>query len=259
MNKENVINIEVVKEIKKTFKENHLIAVVTSKSYTFVEEYLEPIIDFIHFFVGNNGAILIDKIKNEVMKTQKTLNIDFINNIMRDVKLLGGIVQIITSKRIFVGSYVSSLKNQKWLTSNIKNKYIEPFKRYAEGVLRSNEVIQLTILLNPDLVNELTIFLKKFYNDGYEFTSSLPWSIDVNASGINKYEGIRAIMLLYKIKMENTFCFVDSENDLILVSNIENSYAMENSVDVIKENVKNIIGMNDDNTIALEIKKILKK
>lgn len=261
MNKNDTIGDDVIQEMKKINEQNHLIAVVTNKSYKESLKYIGDAIRFVHFFVGNNGATLVDNIKKELLKTPKTISSEFINNILQDVKLLSGAVKIITSKKTYVSSYINFLKSDMWLSDVAKESNILAFPKYWRDTTNNkSEVIQLIIIMNPELINELLIYFKKFYQSGYEFKLSSNITLDINIEGVNKYEGIKTIILLYKIKNENVFCFGDSANDLELMKNIKNTYAKENSMPIIKELAKNIIDASSETkTFSFEIQKILNK
>lgn len=222
-------------------------------------EWLKPIKNFVHFFVGNNGSILIDNIRHELMKTPKSLNIDFINEIFQDVELLGGAVQVITSKKTFINSFINVFKSEEWISQKKMEKDIYQFPQYAMSSMRQNKIIQLTLILNPNYINQFLVYLKRFYCNNYEFKKSSKFNIDINILGINKYEGIKTIMLLYKIDADNVFSFGDSTSDLELIRNTNNSYAMEHSDQDVKKLAQNIIRTHEDDTVALEIQKILQK
>ncbi|MGL5308771.1 MAG: HAD-IIB family hydrolase [Metamycoplasmataceae bacterium] len=260
LNRKNNIDENIIAEIKKIYESNNLIAIVTNRSYNESLKLIEPIKNFYHFFIGNNGAILVDNIKRELLKTPKTINLEFINNILRDVKLLGGAVQIITSKKIYIDSYINFLKSDEWLSEESKKKYILSFPDYAPLMtVKKSEVIQLTLIVNPDLINELLNYLRKFYPSDYLFRISSNITLDVNLNGVNKYEGVKTISMLYELKNDNIFCFGDSINDFELMKNIKNTYAKETSDPIIKELAKTIIYTKERNTFIQEIKKILKK
>ncbi|MGL6125106.1 MAG: HAD-IIB family hydrolase [Metamycoplasmataceae bacterium] len=260
LNRFETIDENIIKEMEKIHEGNHLIAIVTNRSYKESLKYIEKIKTFVSFFIGNNGAVLVDTLKGELLKTPKTINLEFINNIIRDVKLLGGAVQIITSKKIYIDSYINFLKSDDWLSNSVKESYILPFKNYIrETTVKKSEVIQLTVIMNPDLIGELLNYFKKFYHSNYDFKLSSNITLDINVAGVNKYEGIRTIIMLYKLKKENIFCFGDSFNDIELMKNIHNTYAKETSVLEIKELAKTIIDVGEKNTLSLEIRKILKK
>lgn len=246
--------------MRKINEKNHLIAIVTNRSYKESLKYIEPVKNFVNFFIGNNGAILVDNIKHELLKTPMTINLEFINNIIKDVKLLGGAVQIITSKKIYIDTYINFLKSDDWLSDLAKELYILSFPKYIqETIVKKSEVIQLTIIMNPDLINELLNYFQKFYNSDYEFKLSSDITLDINVAGVNKYEGIKTIIMLYGLKLGNVFCFGDSLNDIELIKNIPNTYANETSMIEIKELAKTVISSYDKNTLLLEIEKILKK
>ncbi|MDK2819687.1 MAG: HAD-IIB family hydrolase [Mycoplasmataceae bacterium] len=259
LNKNEGIDPEIIYQIKKIYKKNHYVAITSSNSYQYCIDLLKPIIDFIHFFVGNNGSILIDNIKGELMKTPKTLNMDFINEILKDVKLLGGAVQIITSKKVFVNSYINIFKSEEWLSEKAIERNINQFSEYEINSMRQNQIIQLSIIINPNYINQFLVYLKQLYCNDYEFKKSSKINIDINLSGVNKYEGIKTIMLLYQINEDNVFSFGNSTSDLEVIKNTHNSYAMANSDLVVKEFAQNIIQTSEDDTVALEIQKILKK
>ncbi|MGL5733030.1 MAG: HAD hydrolase family protein [Metamycoplasmataceae bacterium] len=260
LNKNGTIDESTVNEIKRIYKSKNLIAIVSNRSYSESLKELEPIKNSYHFFVANNGAVLVDNIKKELLKTPKTISIEFINNILRDVKLIGGAVQIITSKKVYIDSYINFLKSDEWLSEKSKKKYILSFPNYAPVMtVKRSEVIQLTLIINPDLISELLNYFQKFYHFDYSFRISSDITLDINLFGVNKYEGIKTIGMLYGLKKDNIYCFGDSITDLELMKNIKNTYAKDVSNPIIKDLAKNIIYNNEKNTLVQELKKIVKK
>ncbi|MGL4252124.1 MAG: HAD hydrolase family protein [Metamycoplasmataceae bacterium] len=260
LNKKGIIDEGIVNEIKGIYNNNNLIAIVSNRGYSESSKELEPIKNYYHFFVANNGAVLVDNIKREFLKTSKTINFEFINNILRDVKLIGGAVQIITSKKIYIDSYINFLKSDEWLSEKAKKEYILHFPNHAPVMtVKKSEVIQLTLIINPNLISALLNYLQKFYSSDYSFRISSDITLDINLDGVNKYEGIKTICMLYGLKKENIYCFGDSITDLELIKNIKKSYAKETSHPLIKELAKNIIYVYGKSNFAQELKKIIKK
>ncbi|MGL5205591.1 MAG: HAD hydrolase family protein [Metamycoplasmataceae bacterium] len=260
LNKKGVIDEGIINEIKNIYDSNNLIAIVSNRGYSELLKELEPIKNYYHFFVANNGAILVDNIKKELLKTSKTISFEFINSILRDVKLIGGAVQIITSKKIYIDSYINFLKSDEWLSEKAKMEYILYFPNHAPVMtVKKSEVIQLTLIVNPNLISALLDYLQKFYSSDYLFRISSNITIDINLDGVNKYEGVKTIGMLYGLKKDNIYCFGDSITDLELMKNIKKSYAKETSDPIIKDLAKNIIYTNGKSSFVHELKKIIKK
>ena len=246
--------------MKRINDKKHFITIVTSRSYKESMPHLKVVKNLINFFIGNNGAVLVDNIKNNLLKTPKTISLEFINSIIKDVELLGGTIQIITSKNIYIDSHINSLKDNSLLQKSMITTNTIPVSKYEIGAIQvhKNEVIQLTVVINSDLIQELLIYFKKFYTSDYDFNISSDITIDINVSGVNKYEGVKTLISLYNINIKNIFCFGNMESDIELMKNIKNTYALENSAPIIKELAKNIINVGDTKTIVCEVQKILK-
>jgi hydroxymethylpyrimidine pyrophosphatase-like HAD family hydrolase len=103
------------------------------------------------------------------------------------------------------------------------------------------------------------IYFTNFYNNDYEFKLSSKITLDINVTGVSNYEGIKTIMMLYKIKSQNVFVFGNSSCDIELMKNIKNTYSTKESMPVIQELSNHIVEFNETHTLALEIEKILKK
>ncbi len=246
--------------MQKINQQGHFIAIVTNKGYKESLKYLGDGKQWVNFFIANNGAILVDDIKKELLKTSQTINLDFVNHILQDIKLLNGAAQIITSKKTYIHSYINFLKSDRWLSVKDKELNITDFSKYEkETIVKKSEIIQITIILEQDLIAELLIYFKKFYNIDYEFKLSSSITMDINVSGVNNYEGIKTIMLLYKIRSQNVFAFGNSMCDLELMQSLKNTYATKNSMYKIQELAKTIIELNENNTLSSEIEKILKR
>ena len=81
--------------------------------------------------------------------------------------------------------------------------------------------------------------------------------IQVNAFGVSKYNGIETIRKSLGFKKSECVVFGDDYNDIEMLSNYKNSYAMGNAAQEIKKAASYITESNDNDGIANALEKIL--
>lgn len=117
------------------------------------------------------------------------------------------------------------------------------------------EFLEISIYFkNQTSLNTLALFdeLKEEVN---AVSSADDW-IDINVHGLNKGEAIQHIQQKLGIKKEESMAFGDNMNDLELLQCVEESYAVGNAHEKVKEVAKHVIGTNDDEAVLAELKKL---
>lgn len=85
-----------------------------------------------------------------------------------------------------------------------------------------------------------------------------PWHIiEIVKSGLNKAVGLKRIAEYYNIPPKRIIAFGDEDNDLEMIEFAGHGVAMENAVPELKQLAKDITKSNEEDGIAVYLKKIL--
>lgn len=86
--------------------------------------------------------------------------------------------------------------------------------------------------------------------DRVEVTSSMPMQIEVNASGVNKGNGVREVCSLLDIDMSEVVAIGDGENDISMITAAGLGVAMGNATDEVKQCADLITATNEQHGVA---------
>lgn len=88
-------------------------------------------------------------------------------------------------------------------------------------------------------------------------TSSKDNFLELMSPGVNKWNAVKAIGLLYHIRADEIMCIGDSNNDLGMIKNAGFGVAMGNGKDEVKRVAKFVTATNDEDGVAVAIEKVL--
>lgn len=92
---------------------------------------------------------------------------------------------------------------------------------------------------------------------GISISSSWPNNLEIMNEGVSKGEALRILSKKYKINMKDIIAFGDNENDLDMITSVGLGVAMENGIDLIKENADIITRSNDEDGVAMVLEKYI--
>ena len=81
--------------------------------------------------------------------------------------------------------------------------------------------------------------------------------MDVMERGVNKGTALRKIQNIFEIPKEETAVFGDNHNDLEMMTEARNSYAVANAREEVKAIAMQIVSSNNDDGVLKQIQKII--
>lgn len=90
-----------------------------------------------------------------------------------------------------------------------------------------------------------------------DVTSSKDNFLELMEPGVNKWNAVRAIGMLYHINETEIMCIGDSNNDLPMIKNAGLGVAMGNAKDNVRRAAKMVTATNDEDGVALAIETVL--
>ncbi|MGL5521999.1 MAG: HAD hydrolase family protein [Metamycoplasmataceae bacterium] len=255
------IKSNILEKIIEVNKKGNIIAVFSRNSHIEFLEVLDILKKYVTYFVGLNGAIIINLKTNTKIRTWKTLDYSFIKLILNDVRELKGFCQIMTSNEVYTNHY--QLYSNNFLSSKMNSNSDEKEQsnfNFLDIYKNPNLlVLQISIKLPEEKDKTFKEFIDNYYGSGYSCIFSENKFIDINTKGVSKYNSLLKIIKLENINIKNIFIFVNSESSLKIVETFPNSFLVDNNlVNKNFSNIKNkLIEKDDTETICFEITSIL--
>ena len=137
------------------------------------------------------------------------------------------------------------------------NNFFDAVKEMNDDILHNISFCKVEILDGEHFAMLEEINKKLGLIKGLSCTSSDPNNIEVIAENVSKYHGIEVLMEKYDIKDNEIAIFGDSDNDLSMFENVEESYAMGNANDRIKSLAKHITADCKDDGFYKAVIKII--
>lgn len=221
--------------------DNYVIIGVTARNLASVSNVCD--INIFNYLILNNGSYIYD------VENKKEINI---NNIQRKIA-------------IKITNYFKDLAEQiDYCSLNkyyIYKKKIEQNKNFLVPI-NSFEEINETIGRMNIFINDkekLIVYkeyIEKTFDDidvvvmsDTDNKNSRKW-LTLNPKGINKLETLKGLCKKLDVNIDKVIFFGDGANDLSIISHVGLGIAMENALDEVKEQAKEITLSNDNDGIA---------
>ncbi len=212
--------IEALKKLREN--EDVEIAIATGRAF-YMLHISEEIKEYINIFITINGQIII---KDGVTIFRNPISKDQINYVV-------GLFDEYDLKYGFLGEFDETLNivDEKGKLAfehvNMNLPRIDPHFH------KDNDIFQMWAFCEREFHETLREKFKKL-----ELVSWLGDGFDVLSGGMNKKEGIKRILEMENIKLENAYAIGDGDNDIEMLDFIPNSVCMDNGTELAKKHAK---------------------
>ncbi|ADU32419.1 Cof-type HAD-IIB family hydrolase [Evansella cellulosilytica] len=129
---------------------------------------------------------------------------------------------------------------------------------FPEDEIEAHEWLKFCYHIEDDKTRK-TVFEFLSKDDRLEITNSNPVNLEINAAGINKASALRKICEELGITMDNVLAMGDSLNDIAMIKEAGVGVAMGNAQPVVKDAADWVTTKNNEDGVALGIKKFALK
>lgn len=84
-------------------------------------------------------------------------------------------------------------------------------------------------------------------------------TIEIYGKHVSKATGIRRVLDMLRLPVEDSFCFGDGPNDVEMFETVGNGFAMENGVDVVKKLAKEICPDVEKDGVAVKLAQLFER
>ncbi len=213
---------------KSVTEEGIIFAVASGRQFFNLEHTFEQVKDRMLFFAENGTHVVYKGEELYVNPLEKEAAHELITT-GREIEDL----QIVLCGK--KSAYVES-KNEKFITE-IKKYYRK--LAYVEDLTKVEDTFLKVTFLDWDGVEENSYQIFKKFSDKYRVAIAAKIFLDITSVTANKGNAIKKVQQRLNITPEETLVFGDFLNDLEMIQNTENSYAMKNAHPEILEAAKN--------------------
>ncbi len=127
------------------------------------------------------------------------------------------------------------------------------------NLIDDNDEFIKVMLIDPEEIVDATIpKLDKYWKENFSVVRSAKVFLEFLNLEAQKGVALRTLANMLNVDIKDTASLGDNENDLSMIIEAGLGIAMENAVDIVKENANMITASNEDSGVGLAIKKIIK-
>lgn len=213
----------------------------------------------LEYLIVSNGASVYD-VKNKQFIYNQFMNKELVINILnKDIMKDICYFAMINGKSYYQKSMFEFVKDTKFYDilmefSTLDTELVDDL--FAEICDKNNQVQKIVLFFRDseqmfNVVNAMPELLE------FDCASSFENNLEITQKDINKACGIRFLCDKLGITTDQIATIGDSGNDIAMLEMCDNSYAVENSMNIVKKVAKHIAPANTDNAVAYVIEKCL--
>ena len=263
LSKRKTISDESKKVIKEVNEKGIKVVVTTGRLYNNAA-YYSNFIGASDAVIAGNGAVIREKNSDEII-FQSDIDINVCKRLLIIAKKCGIILHMHTMNEILTNSYISNviarvvlpgIKDSdfpiKITTIKGEDNWDNELKNYKGKITKC-----ITFSVSPkktemfrkelDNINEIV-----YYSSGHR-------SIEINAKGVSKGNGVKILAEHYGISRDEIICIGDNENDISMIEYAGLGIAMGNGIRELKEKANYITDTNDNDGVRKALEKFILK
>ncbi|WP_161978443.1 Cof-type HAD-IIB family hydrolase [Streptococcus sp. S784/96/1] len=250
INKDLVVTPRTRKVLILAVKSGHMFVPVSAR----MPEAIKPLIsDFLPDtpIISYNGALVQDAsgkvIDSKVMTPSEAVAIcRFLEEQVPDV-----------AWNVYSGSYwFSQNRSNFWIAREEDVVSLNSTEVSLEDIENLDEVHKLLLMGEPEVIVTLEDKLKQLFPQ-LSIARSLPYYIEVMASGIEKGRAVTLFAQHYGIEMADTIAFGDNYNDLDMLKAVGKGFVMANGPKEVQEMIGQVTSDHNHDGIAEILEELL--
>ena len=253
------VHPETLFAFKRAKEEGHIVVIATGRSVVRTSS-LKNKMPYVNYFVCNNGAVVYDVDKEEILilhGIEPKYYIDIFNYARKY-----NLVFKLHTDQDWIGDKENENENPtpltKELDANIKKHIIA--HPNDNKLFNGQTITQLSVHSQDDFCIKHFNEFKDMFSQNLSVYLTNSHYLDLNPKNRSKWEGLKELARALNISQNNIVTFGDSGNDYEMILGAgENGYAMANSHKDLTDKIKPKIGTNNTNAIGLKILEYLDK
>ena len=202
------------------------------------------------YIINNNGAYIYD-VKSEQMECINFINRDLVEEIACNFLEKSDGMDFCTVDKYYSIKTKLATERDFHLQINDMSGVEGPVARINIFAKSNEEVLEYKKYIEENYKNVDVIIMQDT-----DTKSNKKW-VSINPKGCNKFNTLKKLVLKLGISISDTIFFGDGTNDIELIKNAGLGIAMGNALYEIKNVADDITDTNDNNGVAVYLKKLL--
>ena len=258
LNAEHKLDQWTIDALRKAKEAGHTLILCSGRGYVHMTEIAKQVGAF-DFMVCNNGTYFVDLRGERKHYYQDFLDLNEVKALFEEGKVVPTFAVVHTkTKGTLRSSYFSNedLKEKAGLDVNLFPELGMDSIEEFEGAIQENEVLQATLRTTKELVLEIQSRLKDKINVGSLHIANDIY-LDLNPKGVDKWTGLMKVANEFGLDKEKFITFGDSGNDIHMLEGANLSFAMGNGNEHAKKAAKEVIGPNNEPSLANKLLELI--
>lgn len=246
------------KALKSAHDKGAKLAISTGRTLAIIGDVCEQVPE-IDYIIYSNGAGVQDRKTGEVIY-KNFMSPDFCRDILKKLDTLPAFIEVY----IDGVDYVQPDKAKYFGGDILPKEFIEKLTQQMTSVdslldaSKDKEIEKITIYIpDKDEYRKTWDMLKAI--EGIQLASSLPISMEITKSGVNKGAALDGMCKALGIKAEECMAFGDAGNDCEMLEYAKYSFAMANGTQECKQSAKYETKSNAEDGVAYGIMHCLRQ
>lgn len=242
------LNPEYYDVIMKLKEKDIIFVAASGRQYPSIVKLFEPIKDDM-IFIAENGAFI--KCRGEEMY-HNAIGKDKVHELIHDIRNIPDCEICLSGKYVL---YIES-KNEKFINLLV-HEYKNEVSIVPDLLAVEEDFLKVSIFtFNNAEVDAGPIIFPK-WQDQFEIVSAGTYWLDIMNKNVNKGEAIKQIQRQLSFTKEETMIFGDNINDISMLQEAEESYAIGNAREEVKAVAKHIADKNINHGVLQVLKTLL--
>lgn len=223
---------EMIEVIKKLTKRGIVFTVASGRSYASIRAMFHEVKDDIAY-ISENGALVV--LGGNVLSVTK-MNDYYVKQILEDFRSYKPEYEYVISTP--EGSLLET-ENENFIAL-IRDEYHNKYKVVKDALEQNTDIIKLS-LYKEGSIRALgdEVLIPKWSSNVKVCMAGDEW-LDFMDISVDKGNALSLLQRHLNISREETMSFGDNSNDIGLMQQAQESYAVENAIDEVKQNAKHI-------------------
>lgn len=236
------INPELFTVIRELKKRGVIFAAATGRQYLSAQSLLAPVEDDI-LILSDNGACIMEKGK---ALQCLTFDKETYAEIVRYIRTLDNVCILVSS---LTAAYTDS--NNEWFCKELLGGYQVELQRVEDVLQIEDSIIKVAAyFLEDDAAKMAAPCVERFSDKVHIMASGAHW-VDFMAKGVDKGEALKKVQQMLNIKKEETMAFGDNQNDIGMLLEAEESYAVAGARAEVKAVTKYVLPKETDSVLKV--------
>ncbi|KLO24976.1 HAD family hydrolase [Marinitoga sp. 1155] len=253
LNSKEEVTLRTINAMKVIFEKGYSIIIASGRMYKSTKMIIEKFFPFLKKIpiISYNGAYVTSHTGEVIFESDIPKN-DAIE-IIKEIKKENIHVQIYLNDELISDQENTEIKGYA-KHSGVNYKIVNDLEEYIKKTHGPTKILAISKVEKLDKLQKMMV---SKYSKNLNIVRSFNIYLDFLSKNSSKGAALKKLSKIYDFDISKAYIFGDSENDISMLSLSKNSYAMGNASNHVKDAANHIAPSNNEEGVAIVLKKIL--